>query len=101
MPPVVCGIGQGELERGGAAWRGAALIALVLGAAACVPQSQTCADYVACQQAYDASVDTSPWEPGGSCWTSPQQAAACDDQCEEALAALQELPELPEECAPR
>ncbi|MCC7107748.1 MAG: hypothetical protein IT382_00535, partial [Deltaproteobacteria bacterium] len=79
----------------------ALLVSVAATVAACVPQSQTCADYVACQVAYDASVDTSPWEPAGSCWTSPQQAAACDDQCEEALAALQELPELPEECAPR
>lgn len=67
----------------------------------CVPQSRACADYVACQQAYDASVDTSPWEPEGACWTSPQQAAACDDQCDEALAALRQLPDLPPECAPR
>ena len=65
----------------------------------CVPQSQECADFVTCQQAYDSTVDTAPFEPGGSCWASPQQAAACDDQCEEALASLRQLPDPPPECA--
>ena len=72
---------------------------LLAAAGACLPQSDECAEYVACQQAYDSTVDVAPYQPGGSCWASPQAAAACDDQCEQALTGLRQLPDLPPECA--
>ncbi|OGQ09591.1 MAG: hypothetical protein A2138_06870 [Deltaproteobacteria bacterium RBG_16_71_12] len=72
-------------------------IALSL-AAGCLPPSKQCVDYVACQQAYDATVDTTAYREGGSCWTTPQEAAACTEQCEVALAGLRQLPDLPDEC---
>jgi len=65
---------------------------------ACLPPSTPCVEYVACQQAYDPSVDTSEYQEGGSCWSAPQEAAACTDQCEVALAALRQVPEPPAEC---
>lgn len=81
------------------AWRRLVIaIALVMHGAACLPPSAPCVDYVACQQAYDATVDTTAYQEGGSCWTTPQEAAACTEQCEVALASLRQLPDLPDEC---
>ncbi len=67
---------------------------------ACVLQTADCADFVACQRAVDDSVDTSPWDEGGSCWTLPDTARSCDAQCKAALDALRALSDAPAECAP-
>lgn len=73
--------------------------AIALGqGAACLPPSAPCVEYVACQQAYDPSVDITAYQDGGSCWTTPQEAAACTEQCEVALASLRQAPEPPSEC---
>jgi hypothetical protein len=63
-----------------------------------LPSSEACQRYVECQAAVDDSVDTTPWKEGGSCWKNPQTAAACDQQCEEALDALEQIPDAPEVC---
>jgi hypothetical protein len=60
--------------------------------------SETCRAWVACQQAVDASVDVTPWADGGRCWSTPQTAAVCDEQCAAALQGLASLPTLPPEC---
>jgi hypothetical protein len=75
--------------------------ALLFGAAAasCLPQSKACADYVKCQRAYDPTVDVSAYQEGGACWASPQEAAVCDDQCEQALDSLRQVPGSPADCA--
>ena len=77
-----------------------ALVAVLL--AACGP-SQECRDYVACQQAVDATVDgedvdVGAYDDNGSCWALPQSARECTAICVQALAALRELPAPPAAC---
>lgn len=69
--------------------------ALALGA--CGP-SDECRAYVACQRAYDDTVDTLQYEDDGACWNNLQSAQLCTAQCKEALAALSQLPAPPPEC---
>ena len=64
---------------------------------ACAPTPE-CKQYVACQKAYDASVDTSAYGDGGSCWTTLQTANACTAQCKEATAAIAATPQAPAAC---
>lgn len=83
---------------------GARLLALTLTAglptACTLPASAVCLDYVACQAAVDDSVDTSPWDEGGSCWSLPDTARRCDSQCRVALDALRATPDPPAACSP-
>lgn len=73
-------------------------LVLVLVLPACGP-SQVCIDYVACQQAYDARVDVTAYQPGGACWdTTLSTANACSTQCAAALDALAQVPAPPEAC---
>lgn len=74
-------------------------LAVALAGAACGP-SDVCVRYVACQKAYDATVDTSAYDNGGSCWGALQTAEACSAQCKQALDALAEVPNPPPACAP-
>jgi hypothetical protein len=78
-----------------------AVVGAVAGGAAalggCGP-TETCRAWVACQRAVDASVDVAAWEDGGSCWVAPRAAAACDAQCDAALAGLRALPDPPAVC---
>ena len=67
-------------------------------AAGCGP-SDVCRDWVACQRVIDPSVDVAPWDDGGSCWSTPRTAAACSEQCDDALDALRALPGVPAACA--
>ena len=80
-------------------WRALALAAVTATATACpLPQPEVCARYVACQEAVDASVDTSPWQDDGSCWALPDSARRCEAQCQAALEALLALPNPPAAC---
>jgi len=83
---------------------GALVLGLTLATAvmtACtLPASAVCLDYVACQAAVDDSVDTSPWDEGGSCWNLPDTARRCESQCRVALDALRETPDPPAACEP-
>lgn len=65
--------------------------------AACGP-SEECQRYVACQEAYDPDVATTPYEDGGSCWGTLQTSQACTAQCLAALDALAQLPDAPAAC---
>lgn len=60
--------------------------------------SQECRDYVACQIAYDDSVDVARYQDGGACWATLQASQLCTAQCKEALTALSEVPSPPPEC---
>lgn len=59
---------------------------------------EACRAYVACQNAVDASVDTSPWDEGGDCWALPDTARRCEAQCRVALEALLDTPAPPQAC---
>jgi hypothetical protein len=74
------------------------LLALVLLAGCGVPQSEECQRYVACQKAYDDSVDYSAFDANGSCWDTPRGAARCTEQCKVALKSLSEVPDPPKAC---
>lgn len=57
------------------------------------PPSQTadCADYVACAQVLmlaDAATIEQTYGPDAACWETDEQAATCDQACEQELAAL-------------
>lgn len=57
------------------------------------PPSQTadCADYVACAQTLmlaDAATLEQTYGPEGACWDTDEQAEACDETCEQELAAI-------------
>lgn len=57
--------------------------------------SEICRQYVACQAEYDAAsatgpVDTAQYEDEGLCWASADNAARCDQQCSDGLAAVRE-----------
>ena len=71
------------------------VVAVVL--TGCGP-SDACRRYVACQKAFDPSVDVAPYDNGGSCWLTLQTADACTAQCKEALAALAATPGAPAAC---
>ena len=73
------------------------VVVVVVVAGACGP-SDECKRYVACQKAFDASVDTTPYEAGGSCWTTLQTETACTEQCKEALDAIAATPSAPAAC---
>ncbi|MBM4280992.1 MAG: hypothetical protein FJ137_09595 [Deltaproteobacteria bacterium] len=65
---------------------------------ACGPTPE-CRAFVACQRAVDDDVDLTTWDEGGACWrSSAGVAATCTAQCQEALAALQEIPDAPAAC---
>jgi hypothetical protein len=74
-------------------------VLFVLLIAACGP-SQECRDYVACQLAYDPSVeeDLLDYKDDGRCWNNLQSAQLCTAQCREALVALREVSSPPPEC---
>jgi hypothetical protein len=78
---------------------------LVLLLCACrVPQSDACKQYVECQDALnkDAAkvkgVNVDKYRDDGDCWSLPQAAEECTDQCEVALEARSELPDAPKAC---
>jgi hypothetical protein len=68
------------------------------GAGCALPQGEACRAYVACQNAVDASVDTSVWDEGGGCWALPDTARRCEAQCRSALEALLDTPAPPQAC---
>lgn len=54
-------------------------------------QTSDCADYVACAQTLmlaDAATIEQTYGPEAACWETDEQAAACDDACEQELAAI-------------
>ena len=69
---------------------------IVLWIAACgQSQSDLCKQYIACQQEYDQQSQTGPvdvaqFEPDGLCWKSSDNAATCDQECTQGIAANQE-----------
>ncbi len=72
-----------------------ALAAVAVGGACAPPQSDGCKQYIACQQEYDAAsgtgpVDVSQYEADGACWDSADNAATCDQQCTEGIAAVRD-----------
>lgn len=76
-------------------------VLLVLALAAACGPSDECRRYVACQKAFDPSVDTQPYDDGGSCWGALQTSLACTQQCSDALDALAQVPGAPPECVSR
>ncbi|HEY4221097.1 MAG TPA: hypothetical protein VGO62_07135 [Myxococcota bacterium] len=76
------------------------VIALLAACAACAAcgQSQECKQYVACQNDYDSSVDTTPYEPDGTCWTTLQTASECTQHCKDALGDIRQLASAPKSC---
>jgi hypothetical protein len=79
--------------------RAVALVVVVAVTAAGCGPSDVCRRYVQCQGEVDASVDTTPYDDGGSCWLTLQTANACSEQCREALDALADVPGAPAVCA--
>jgi hypothetical protein len=77
-------------------WR-LAFAGLICGVAACGP-SEICKKYVACQKAYDDTVDTTAYEDGGTCWQTAPAANTCNTQCQDALFALSRVEGAPAEC---
>jgi hypothetical protein len=72
----------------------AVVSAFLIGGCA-IEQSDTCRQYIACQQEYDEAAQTGPtefadYETDGVCWDSAENASTCSDRCSEALDALQE-----------
>jgi len=84
---TLVGVGLGVAALSGGALSGCAL-----------PPAEACRAYVACQAAVDDSVDTGPWDEGGSCWTLPDTARRCEAQCRAALEALLDTPDPPQAC---
>ena len=76
-----------------------AVLVVLAGGAACGP-SDDCQRYVACQAAFDPSVDTTAYDVGGACWTTLQTENACTAQCKDALAAIAATPDPPAACVP-
>ena len=61
-----------------------ALSAFFVGTSAC--QTEECANYVRCQNAFDdefnaAPFDTERFEPGGDCWDQKTSSERCTRQC--------------------
>lgn len=74
------------------------LLLLALPAGCMWPPSAECDAYVACQRAYDETVDTTAFEAGGECWINLSTSVRCTSMCRDALEALRELRDPPEEC---
>ena len=69
-------------------------VLFVLAVAGCTQPEPTpaCKTFVACAAAYAAAsqttaIATADYTPGGVCWQSAENAALCDQECTEALAA--------------
>ncbi len=77
-----------------------ALTSLAVFALCSCGPTQECRDYVACQNAVDATVDVSAYDEGGSCWVLPSSSRDCTANCIEALKALQQVPDAPAVCGP-
>jgi hypothetical protein len=57
--------------------------------------TDACLVYVDCQRDFDAAsggapVDTTRYQATGACWTDLQTAGLCDQECADALVALQD-----------
>jgi hypothetical protein len=68
-------------------------------ASCAIPPSSECSALVACQTAFDDSVDVSAYAEGGACWQTLQTALQCTEQCKVALVALRAVPDVIPECA--
>lgn len=72
---------------------GLALLLAGLSMACGETQSEACRAYVACQEAYDeatgaAPADVAQYQAGGACWDSGANAAACTEDCQAGIDAL-------------
>jgi hypothetical protein len=76
----------------------AVLFVLAAGLSLGCGPSPECKQYINCQKAYDATVDTSAYGDGGACWTTLETADACTAQCKEATAAIAATPGAPAAC---
>ena len=79
------------------------LLLLLVGCDTSVPQSEACAQWVACIDARDdqlgVETDNDRFLANGPCWGNPEIGHLCDDACTAGLELMPDLySDLPEEC---